>query len=156
MELKDWESVEEKKEISIADMTAAVEKLRETKNKYSESKKLADADYEAFKDAEATVLSMLEEAKLDTYIVKGIGRVTKVSQLSVQVPKTPEEKQAFLNWIKERMGDDGYWAYTTINSQSLNSLYKNLSAEYASRGEVLEIDGLQPATSFAKLSFTKA
>jgi hypothetical protein len=156
MELNDWQNEEVKKEISIAEMTNAVEALREAKTAYDTAKKMSEDMYSVYKEAEDRVVAMLSDSGLDTYTVKGIGKVTISEQLSVTTPKTPEEKQQFFDWLKRELGDDGFWAYATVNSQSLNSLYKLKFNEYASRGEVLEIDGLQPATSFTRLSFTKA
>jgi hypothetical protein len=152
MEQQDWTV---KKEISIADMTEAVANLRSTKESYDSAKAQAEAAYAIYKDAEQKVIGLLEESGQETFIASGLGRVTVSHQLSVTTPKTPEEKQAFFDWLKKEMGEDGFWAYATVNSQSLNSLYKQKVSEYASKGEVLEIDGLQPATSFTKLSFTK-
>lgn len=153
MEIKDWQV--EKKEISINEMTEAVKTLRQAKEAYDSIKKESDAAYSCYKDAEIQVISMLQESGQSTFIADGLGRVTVSESLSVQTPKTPEEKQAFFDWLKKEMGDDGFWAYATVNSQSLNSLYKQKVNEYAAKGEVLEIEGLQPATSYTKLSFTK-
>ena len=152
MENQNWEV---KKEISIAEMTDAVEKLGGAKVIYQENKKIADSSYEVYKEAENKVMQLLEDSGLDTYTVTGVGKVTVSHQLSVQTPKTPEEKEAFFNWVRREMGEDSYYAYMTVNSQTLNSLYKNMVAEYGADGKVLNIDGLKPATTFTKLSFTK-
>ena len=152
MDNQDWEI---KKEISIADMQDIVEKLRDAKTAYQSAKATSDAAYEVYKDLEGQVISLLQDAGQKEFTVTGVGRVSISDQLSVKTPKTPEEKQKFFDWVKENLGEDGYWAYTSVNSQSLNSLYKTMSAEYAAKGEVLEIDGLEPATSYTKLSFTK-
>lgn len=154
METQDWSSVG-KKEISIAQMTEAVQKLGDAKVIYQENKKIADSSYDVYREAEAFVMQLLEDSGLDTYTVTGVGKVTISRQLSVKTPKTPEEKQAFFAWIRNNLGEDSYYAYMTVNSQTLNSLYKQQSAEYGAEGKVLEIDGLEPATTFTKLSFTK-
>jgi len=152
MEQASWEV---KKEISITDMRQAVEALREAKSAYESAKRISDDMHAVYSEAQAKIIAMLKDAGQDTFTVTGVGRVTISEQLSVKTPKTPEEKQAFFDWVRREMGEDGYWAYATVNSQSLNTLYKTKFAEYASRGEVLEIDGLEPASSFTKLSFTK-
>jgi len=99
---------------------------------------------------------MMERSGKKRYIAEGIGQVSISENLSVATPKTPEEKQAFFNWLKQEMGEDGYLTYASVNSASLNSLYKQKVEEYGARGEVLEIAGLQQPTSFNKLSLRKA
>lgn len=152
MEQQNWNV---QKEISIKDMQELITCLREAKTAYKEAKDKSDAAYAVLKNLESTVIATLKEAGQDTFTVTGVGKVTVSEQLSVQTPKSIEDKQKFFSFIKEKFGDDGFWAYASINSQSLNSLYKNLTTEYAQNGEVLEIEGLEPASSFTKLSFTK-
>ena len=101
-------------------------------------------------------MALNEHSGKKTYIAEGFGRVTVKEELSVRTPKTPEDKQKFFDWLRNHMGEDAYYAYMTVNSRSLNSLYKQKVEEYGEQGKVLEIDGLESPSSFTKLSFTKA
>lgn len=143
-------------EVSIDQMDQAVKRLREAKS----AKQKVDAEAkqigQEYKEAQYTVMTLMKEAGKSTYIAEGFGRVTVTEELSVRTPKSPEQKEAFFAWIKENMGEDAYYAYMSINSSSLNSLYKQKVEEYGEQGQVLNIDGLEEPTSFSKLSFTKA
>ena len=143
-------------EVSIDQMDDAVKKLREAKEEKSKAKAIYDTAQSAYAEAEARVMSLMEHSGKKTYIAEGFGRVTIKEELSVRVPRTPEQKQAFFDWVKNNMGEDAYYAYMSVNSRSLNSLYKQKAEEYGDKGEVLEIDGLESPSSFTKLSFTKA
>jgi len=74
----------------------------------------------------------------------------------VATPKSIEEKVAFFKWIEDNLGEETRDAYMTVSSASLNKFYQEQSDLAAERGEVLEIDGLQPPTSRSILSFRKA
>lgn len=143
-------------EVSIEQMDNAVKQLREAKQRKQEAKAVADAASKEYAEAERKVMTLMQEAGKETYIAEGFGRVTLKEELSVQTPKSPDEKEAFFKWIKENMGDDAYFAYMSVNSRSLNSLYKQKTEEFGARGELLQIDGLSEPTAYTKLSFTKA
>lgn len=151
--LEDWAQTNE---VSVKDLDSAVGVVRELKNKHQESKAISDAHYAALKEAEDKLVSLLQYAGKTTYIAEGLGRATLKKNLSVKVPKTPEQKKVFFDWVKEHMGEDAYYAYMTVNSQSLNSMYKTQAEEYGNRGEILNIDGLEDPTEYTTLSFTKA
>jgi hypothetical protein len=142
--------------ISLAEMDNAIANIRELEASYKAAKEISDGFYEQLQAAKAKVVEMLEQAGKTTYIAEGIGRVKVTYEMSVQTPKTPEEKKAFFTWLATNMGPEVSEAYMTVNSQSLNALYNQLTEEYARRGEVLMIDGLSEPISRTKLSLTKA
>lgn len=143
-------------EISLAAMDAAIVAMKTKREEYSAAKKISDGLHEEQRQLEAIVVSMLEQAGKTVYVCEGIGRVKVSYEMSVQTPKTPEEKLAFFAWLTANMGQEVSDAYLTVNSQSLNSLYNELSEEWARRGEVLSIDGLGQPIARTKLSLTKA
>jgi hypothetical protein len=145
---------EPKKELSLQEMDALVEKLRLSKERYQEDKAISDASNAQYREVEAEVMSVLEEAGKDTYISEH-GRVTLVKKLAVRVPKTLDEKRDFFAWLRENKGEETADHYMTVNSQSLNRLYNDLTEEYGARGEVLEIDGLEMPTYRETLQFRK-
>ena len=153
-QLELWEKPKE--DVSIDDMDSAITELREAKSEYDVVKKDVDRYKVRVDEAQRKVMDLMKRAGKETYIVEGIGRATLREELSVRTPKSPEQKKAFFDWILKHMGEDAYYAYLNVNSQSLNSLFKQKVEEYGLRGEVLEIDGLEPATSFTKLSFRKS
>lgn len=154
--LNDWNDSKPVAEISVEEMDQAVKDLRAIRDQYALENAKVKEMYIQVKDAEEKVMSMLKRAGKSKYIVEGVGSISLTETLSVQTPKTPEAKQAFFNWLKEEMGEDGYYTYATVNSNSLNSLYRQKVEEYGERGEVLDIEGLEPPTSYTKLSLRKA
>lgn len=142
--------------ISLSEMDAVIKELKTAKEEYSLKKKESDNAYSIVKGLEAKIILMLEKSEKTVYIAEGVARVKVSHEMSVQTPKTPEAKLAFFKWIEDNMGEDVKNAYLTVNSQSLNSLYNQLSEEYASRGEILMIDGLEEPVARTSLSVTKA
>lgn len=154
--LNEWDQVQPiDSEISVQEMDEALAKLRDLKEDYAIKDKIKKEAYAMVKDQEEKVISMLERTGKRKY-VSDCGTATKVDELSVKTPKTPEEKRAFFNWIKTNLGEDAHDIYMTVNSRTLNSLYKEQSEIAAARGEVLKIDGLEDPITVTKLSFRKA
>ncbi len=141
--------------LTLEEMDNMVAELKKLRVAYDESNAVKKEAYTAYKAQETKVIEALEQSGKDTYICEGIGRVTKVEKMAVRVPATPEQKVAFFNWLREHMGEDVATQYTSVNSQSLNSLYNQLTEEYALRGQVLDIDGLEPPVTRVELSFRK-
>jgi predicted unusual protein kinase regulating ubiquinone biosynthesis (AarF/ABC1/UbiB family) len=144
------------KEISVQDMDRICAEYREAKTKASEAQKVADELKSIAKEKETQIIRMLEESGKTTYIAEGVGRATIKHHLSVKTPKTIDELRAFFGWVKENLGQDVHDSYMTVNSQALNGLYKDLSAQWQAKGEVLQIDGLSEPIASTALSFTKA
>jgi hypothetical protein len=142
--------------ISLADMDGAIQNIRDLEANYKAAKEISDAHFAELSSAKEKVMDMLEQAEKTVYVAEGVGRVTLSYEMSVQTPKTPSEKKAFFSWLASKMGQEVADAYTTVNSQALNSLYNSLTEEYASRGEILMIDGLSEPIARRKLSLRKA
>lgn len=150
------ETTEEKPQISLVQMDQAIQHVRDLEEKYKAAKEISDSHFAELSTAKEKVMDMLEQAEKTVYVAEGIGRATLSYEMSVQTPKTPSEKKAFFSWLTSKMGQDVADAYMTVNSQSLNSLYNSLTEEYASRGEILMIDGLNEPIARRKLSLRKA
>lgn len=71
---------------------------------------------------EALLMEQLQLGELTSYKSK-YGTVVRSVRYSVQTPKTKDDKQAFFGWLGNR-GEEVRWQYTSVNSQSLNALYK--------------------------------
>lgn len=155
-DLSEWNDSKPIAEISLEQMDNEVRKLRELKDQYTEASTKAKEINAVYKEQEAKIISLLAQAGKTKYVVEGVGQVITTENLYVPTPKTPEQKQAFFNWLREELGEDGYYTYATVNSNSLNSLYKQKVEEYGERGEVLDIEGLEPPTSHVKLSLRRA
>jgi len=142
-------------EITLADMDAAIQELAAKNAEYDTANKISKSLYHECEELERKLLAMMEATEKDAYIGAGF-RVSKVHKMSVQTPKSPAEKKAFFAWLMENKGEAIHDAYLSVNSQSLNSLYNELTEEFASKGEILMIDGLGEPIARTSLSIRKA
>lgn len=150
-----WDELQATEEISVSEMDDNLAYLRKLKDDYAEKSKVAKESFAVMKEQEEKVINMLKATGKKKYI-SDAGQATLVDELSVQTPKTPEQKRAFFDWIRDNLGQDAHDVYLSVNSATLNKLYKEQTELYALRGEILTIDGLQEPISYTKLSFTKA
>lgn len=82
------------------------------------------------KSIDALIMDKLENMDVSNFSCKA-GTVVRNRRFTVPTPKTREDKEAFFDWLKAK-GDDVYFSYLSINSQSLNALYRteqDLAAE---------------------------
>lgn len=68
------------------------------------------------------ILAELDAMEVNSFR-SSAGLVIKTRRWSWQTPKSREAKEKFFAWLKEK-GDEVYYQYMTVNSQSLNSLAK--------------------------------
>lgn len=99
------------------------------------------------------ILETLNALEIDS--VKGHGFMFyKTQESSVKTPKTLEDKRALFDFLREKGIFD---EMVSVNSQTLNSLYKNLAQEALEQG-VLEFNmpGIAEPTNFTKLKMRKS
>lgn len=137
--------------MEIESMKLAVCKLVDLKVDYQEKKEIADNLYKAVKEAEQEVVEMLEKSGLDKFTVPGVGTATRAERVNWKTPKGIPEKKEFFKYVQERLGDEGFWTYATVNSQSMNSFCR----EQLEQGTA-SIPGLGAPVSGAYLRFNKA
>lgn len=73
-------------------------------------------------ELEGKILQTLTDHEMTSYR-SSHGLVVKSLRYSVRVPKDAEAKAALFGWLKDK-GEEVYYQYVTVNSQSLNALYK--------------------------------
>lgn len=98
------------------------------------------------------IMAHLEEFNLDSFKAHGFTFYPQEKE-SVRIPKDDEAKQKFFAWLKEQeLFDD----IISVNSQTLNSLYKTMSEEALKAG-VLEfrIPGIDEPTTYKQLRIRK-
>jgi len=151
MELNEWENEStEKKEVSIAEITQLMENYR-----------IADAEYKKLSmevksisvirtEAGEALMSLLREAGLKTFSHPTLGKATLVDKYTVTTPKSHSDKAKLFNWLKEK-GDDFFYTYVSVNSQTLNKLYNDTLEDNPEE----EIPGLQMPGVRTSLSLTK-
>lgn len=117
-------------------------------------KTVLDPLKDRLKTIDNKILAHLEKADLSSFKSK-YGTVIRSKKFSVQTPKTTDQKAAFFQWLKDK-GDEVYWQYVTVNSQSLNSLYKEEMDIAKEEGNIdFVIPGILEPTYYEQLSKRK-
>jgi hypothetical protein len=144
---QNWYKGEVKDDITIEDLEKMCLFLRLEQDHVRQAEadlKLEKAQLNAMKEF---FLAQLEAAGKEKYVSEQ-GTFYTRNEFSVQTPKTEEQKKAFFNWCKEQ---DIFWQYASVNSRSLQTLYKSKSEEL---GETFEMPGVLPAKTYKKLGIT--
>lgn len=135
---------------TVEQMNWKLQKIRDLRAKESElsMQKKQVADELAIEEAD--MMQMLQELGMKSY--RGpAGMATLTIKSSVRTPKSPQDREAFFSYLKDKgLYDD----MISVNSVTLNSYYKNLQKEYEERGEEMpKIPGLNEITDKPSLSF---
>lgn len=121
-------------------------------NKYAEIKEMedqVDAEKKELTAMKNKVLEYMNQLKKSKYSANAAS-FSVSDKLSVKVPKTPEDKALFFNWLKK---EGLYDSLVTVNSQTLNSLYneefkRNNNADF-------EIPGVGKASYYQTLNMRR-
>jgi len=140
--------------INLAEVDTLIKHYRNVQEDYDTKNEIKKEAGKELDKAKEKVIALLQRGKKKKWNVDGLGTVTVVDKFMVQTPKSTEQKEALLNWLKER-GNDMYYAYASVNSQSLNSLYNKEVADAAERGETFQMPGINPPTSRPQLRWKK-
>jgi hypothetical protein len=98
------------------------------------------------------ILEYMTEFDKTSYKSK-FGTIVKVEKLSVKTPKDPDSKAAFFAWLEGKGIKD---EILNINSQTLNSLYKQELEAAAQRGDTeFSIPGIDLPTVFHQITMRK-
>jgi Fe-S oxidoreductase len=111
------DSSQQATETSLSEMTAMVEKLYELKAEAKAFEAQAKEKNAEFKDLEYKVLQLLEATGASSYECPS-GKIVKTRRVSVRQPKSPEDKEAFFDYLKEQGDFDGL---ISVNSRTLTS-----------------------------------
>lgn len=124
---------------TFAYLEQEVKVLRDIEEEYDEKSKAKTECGARLDAAELRVKTLLEDLDVEDYTrAMKMLKVKLDIQARAKVPKTPEEKEAFFGWLKEK---GFYDTYITVNSNSINSLVKT-EYELANDPE-FSIPGLQ-------------
>lgn len=139
-------------------------KLSEAEKIYEDAKEKASALYREVHAAEQKLVEALNLAGKRKYHVEGIGTYFFEERYSVKVPATIEDKKMLANYLQSKGGDVLFWDKFSINSNSLQSLYKADKKEYLEKCEqegtpelagLFSIPGIGEPTSTVSLKLTK-
>lgn len=141
--------MEENKEITVKDMEELCEAIvakRDESDKAAAAKKAIDDELFGL---EQKAMSYLQQLELTSYKSK-VCTVAHSVRYSFKTPKTPEQKAAFFEYLKQK---GLYDTAVTVNSQWLNGFCKKeIEAETAAGNLLFEIPGLDAPSSNEYLS----
>lgn len=152
MSLLDQFSAVTAEEISTKDLDNLVSVYKLARDDYDDKKRIASEANRVVEDYEKKLLEYLLIAGKQKYYVDGIGTISTVEKLYIATPKENSDKELFFQWVESEYGKDGLLRYQTVNSQSLNSLFKLYKEEHP---EVTSLPGLSEASVSTELRFTK-
>lgn len=143
--------------MEIKELQELVTNLKALRDEYDAKKRDLETLGSQCDSMESTLMTHLQENDMKSFKVDGVASISISERMTVQTPKTNDDKAAFFKWLGTTKGDDVMINYMTINSNSLNSLIK---AEYESLTDdqklLFQVPGLQPAALSYKLSVRKA
>lgn len=137
--------------ITVKDLDLLCEYLAE---KEKEAEMLEDKLTDVNKDINqlnAKITNYLKDLNREEYDSPH-GKVKIVEKWSVNLPDSDINKVAFFNWLREK---GIFERYATVNSRSLQSLFKAEWDAAKARGEGMEfaLPGINPAKLFEKTEF---
>lgn len=146
--LDQWNEVAAE-EVSTAQLDELAKLMNEQWNEVEKAKKAAEAVRETYDQTESRLLELLKKAGKTKYVVEGLGTLSISTKFMVRTPKTPEEKQALFNFIRESKGPEVLMGLVSINSNTLNSFVN----EEKKVNPLVSIPGLEAPTARETLSF---
>lgn len=133
----------------LADLTLLASELKKKLDDYEKALKTVKDQYNAVTD---TILRALELADLDSVKAHGF-LFYKQTSTSVTTPKTPEEKQALFEFLQSK---GIFLEIASVNSQTLNSLYKSLATEAEEKGNYdFKMPGVGEPTTYTSLKLRR-
>lgn len=122
---------------------------------YEEIKQRASNAKKVMDDAEWLVTKALHESKKTSYRLDNVGLFTLINKETITTPKTIEEKRALFKYIGDKYGKDALDGYRSVNSQTLNSFYKE-ELKLAEDPALFSLPGIEGVTVRQSTRFTKA
>lgn len=135
--------------MELKELNETVATLVELRKKKKDAEEVVKDFIDRIAEFERKILDVLEANELPSYRAPA-ALVSAVTKRSFTTPKTKEEKQAFLEYLKSKAAEQGgvdvdsvYWNYISVNSNSLNSWCNKELALREQQGDFnVEIPGL--------------
>lgn len=145
---------ENKSSVTVEDFDKLVEEMKlayddQTKKKAT----LTEANLTVAR-LESKCVAYLKELKRDNFSTP-LGTPYMIKNWKVKNPESDIEKEKFFSWLEEKGGTTMRTKYTTVNNNSLNSLYKTMRKEAEEKGEMLIIPGLDAPSLHESLGWRK-
>lgn len=149
------EQQSEQSTVTTAQLDDAIKRLTAKQlvcDQHEETLKSHKAERDTIEDE---LLELLEKANKTSYLLEGVARVNRLSKLSVTIPKDSMEKAKFFKWLNKKYGAEGFLAYVTVNSATLNKLYNDEFSNCPDEEKALfKIDGIDAPSERITLRVT--
>ena len=135
--------------IDLSEMTELTQKIFERRSKLDELKEIVKQHTGELEKLKAKAIAHLDAAQLKTFKTAE-GKITAVDKFSVKVPRDPEAKAQFFDYLR----DKGIFEnMITVNSNTLNGYYKQELEIAVQQGNVdFSIPGLEEPKAYKMLS----
>lgn len=108
-------------QITMQELDALGKLIFKQKNLCDELDKSLTEQKATLTKLQSKMISVLDKFGRCNYSIPGSGMLIKTERMSVTLPKSPEEKEAFYNYLKEKsLFED----IVSVNSMTLNAFYK--------------------------------
>lgn len=103
-------------------------------------------------EIQGQILRALEVTEMDSIKAHGFTFYPETKS-SVKTPKTTEAKKALFDFLEQK---GIFHEFASVNSQSLNALYKTLANEALENGDLdFQMPGIEPPTEYTRLKMRK-
>lgn len=106
-------------DVTVQQLEELCQKMRALDDEIEKDEKALSEKNKEYKKLEAQATQWLKELDKTSY-KSNHGTVMRVEKWRVNLPQTPEAREEFFNWLKERGLFD---QMISVNSNTLNSLY---------------------------------
>lgn len=135
------------------DLSELANELLATKNELDIKKEELEVAQKHYDEASQQLMNALDALNVDSFKANGHSFFTATKE-SVRIPKDEESKAKFLAWLKQEGLFD---SMISVNSQTLNSLYKAKAEEALKEGNLdFRIPGIDEAVTYKQLRIRKS
>lgn len=135
-----------------ADLQVITKEAAELKEEIAKLEADVKSKKEKFGKLSGTILKTLELMEIDSVRAHGF-LFFKELKSSVTTPKTPEDKKELFDFLQEK---GIFLEMVSINSMTLNSLYKSLADEAAKEGVLdFKMPGVPEPTTYTNLKLRR-
>jgi transcriptional regulator of heat shock response len=128
-----------------------VNELAEKRELYAEEKKRLSEKNQELEELEIGIKRIMEAAGIERFDADTV-TVFRKEKTSVRMPKTPEQREALFNYLREQ---GIFEQLVSINSQTLQSWYKHEVEARETAGQVGNIPGIEDVTTYTDLWIRK-
>lgn len=125
-DLSKWQTPQD---VSLEDLDATAKEMISVWKEREPLDKKAKELYKKYEELEHRMITLLQAANKKEYQVDGVGRLTRISRLSLSMPHDTYQKQLLFKYISDKHGASALDEMLTINYQKLNSFFTSEKEE---------------------------